>query len=115
VAFDFPRDAAHVRDEMAAAGLKVEQLVEGAVVFRYGSSEAVLDHLLKSGAGTAFYDALDPARREGLRREFIRLLAGRHRHSARVEVVHDYILCLARKPSFPRSKHSRRQVHRRLP
>jgi MoaA/NifB/PqqE/SkfB family radical SAM enzyme/SAM-dependent methyltransferase len=97
VAFDFPRDAGHVEVEMAAAGLKVEEVWESAVVFHYDSPEGVLDHLLKSGAGTAFYDAVDPQRREALTGEFLELLAARRSDATGYEVVHDYVACTAQK------------------
>jgi MoaA/NifB/PqqE/SkfB family radical SAM enzyme/protein-L-isoaspartate O-methyltransferase len=114
VAFDFPRDAQHVEAEMSAAGLRINQLWEGAVVFRYDSPEEVLEHLLKSGAGTAFYDAVDPARRQSLTDEFLRLLADRRQsstgyqvahdsgyqvaHDSGYQVAHDYVACIAEKP-----------------
>jgi hypothetical protein len=98
IAFDFPRDMDHVRSETERVGLEVEDLWEGTVVFRYGSAKAVLEHLLKSGAGTAFYDAVDRKRRDGLEREFLKRLAERQRPSpAEYEVVHDYVACIARK------------------
>jgi hypothetical protein len=99
VQFDFPRNMDHVRSETERVGLAVEKLWEGAVVFHYDSAEAVLEHLLKSGAGTAFYDAVDRKRRGGLEREFLKRLAERQRPSqAEFEVVHDYVACIARKP-----------------
>jgi MoaA/NifB/PqqE/SkfB family radical SAM enzyme/protein-L-isoaspartate O-methyltransferase len=98
VAFDFPRGVEHVRDEMAAARLDVEDLWDGVITFRYNSPQAVLDHLLKSGAGTAFYDAIDPHRRDALTDEFLGLLAQGKRGSGPFEVVHDYVACMARKP-----------------
>lgn len=97
VAFDFPRGAEHIRSEMAAAQLEVEGLWEGAITFRYHTAQDVLDHLLKSGAGTAFYDALDPARRDALTEEFLSLLAARKQGRGPFEVVHDYVACVARK------------------
>jgi len=63
VAFDFPRDKGHVETQLTAAGLEAESIREGAIVFRYRSAQEVLDHLLKSGAGTAFHDAVDANRR----------------------------------------------------
>ena len=101
VAFDFPRDDARVRAELADAGLAVAEIWDGAAVFRYDSPEAVLDHLLKSGAGTAFYDAIDPERRAALTDEFLRLLAERRRQPTHYEVRHDYIACIATKPPSP--------------
>ena len=98
VAFDFPRDARQVEAEVAAAGLRVKDLWEDAVVFRYQSPEEVLEHLLKSGAGTAFYDAIDPARRQSLTGEFLRLLVGGRQSPAGYQVTHDYVACIAEKP-----------------
>lgn len=98
VAFDFPRDMAHVRRAVTGAGLVVEDLWEGQIVFRYKSAAEVLEHLLKSGAGTAFYDAVDPAKRPFLEREFLRILGERHQGQPIIEVVHDYISCIAARP-----------------
>jgi len=98
VAFDFPRGPRHVAEEMAIAGLDVEALWDGAIAFRYDSAQAVLDHLLKSGAGTAFYDAIDPARRDALTDDFLALLAERRREPGPFKVVHDYVACIARRP-----------------
>jgi protein-L-isoaspartate O-methyltransferase len=97
VAFDFPRDGRHVRSELDAAGLEVAELWEGTVVFCYDRPEGVLEHLLKSGAGTAFYDAVDPGRREALMAEFVERLAERQKTPGRCEVRHDYVACLAAK------------------
>jgi protein-L-isoaspartate O-methyltransferase len=99
VAFDFPRDADHVQDELAAAGLTIEELWEGAAVFHYTSPEQVLEHLLKSGAGTAFYDAIDPDKRAVLRDGFLELLAARRRGSSDYQVSHEYVACVASKRS----------------
>ena len=64
--------------------------------FRYPGAEQVLEHLLKSGAGTAFHEAIAPSQRDGLTREFVRLLAARHRGQAQIAVVHEYIAGIAR-------------------
>ena len=98
VAFDFPRDLGHVQHEVESAELRVEHLWDGKITFRYASPEEVLEHLLKSGAGTAFYDAVDPTRRESLEQEFLQRLAGRHQGGPEYHVVHDYISCVAEKP-----------------
>lgn len=97
VAFDFPRDAAHVHAEMESAGLTTERLWEGSAVFTYETAQQVLDHLLKSGAGTAFYEALDPGKRPALTREFLKLLEARHRTPGPYTVSHDYVACIAAK------------------
>ena len=95
VAFDFPPDTKRLEHEMAAAGLTPEHIWEGIVEFRYDSPQAVLDHLLKSGAGTAFYDAIVPERRAELTDEFVRELAARHTGAAEFVVGHEYIACIA--------------------
>ncbi len=97
VAFDFPRDFDNVKTELAAAGLEAERLWDGYITFRYDSPEQVLDHLLKSGAGTAFYDAVDPVRRKALEQRFIDTLGARHKDKDKIKVVHDYIACIAKK------------------
>ena len=98
VAFDFPRDLNHVRGLLETAGLKIEQLWEDHIVFRYGSAEKVLEHLLKSGAGRAFYDAIDPARRNALTGRFLQRLTQRHKPGKEFEVCHEYVACVAGKP-----------------
>ena len=97
VAFDFPRDAARVEALLAEAGLADAEVWQGAVTFRYDSPEAVLDHLLKSGAGTAFYDAIDPERRDALTAEFLWLLAERNEGATGFAVTHDYVAAVARR------------------
>jgi hypothetical protein len=98
VAFDFPRDLAHVERETAVAGLVVEDLWEGAITFRYDTARGVLEHLLKSGAGTAFHDAVDPLRRDALTGEFLDIFAARHHGPEGYEVSHEYVACIAGKP-----------------
>ncbi len=98
VAFDFPRDVGHVQAGLAAAKLHIEELWEGAAVFHYPSAEGVLEHLLKSGAGTAFYEAICPDRRGSLTSDFIKLLADRNVCPTGYNVSHEYIACIARKP-----------------
>ena len=96
VAFDFPRDVRHLCGVVEGAGLAVEEAWEGAIVFRLAGAGAALEHLLKSGAGTAFHDALDPAQRDRLTRAFIQELAARHPEGW-IEVRHDFVGCIARR------------------
>ncbi len=96
VAFDFPRDRDHLRNALLEAGLTPERLWAGQITFRYGTPEKVLEHLLKSGAGTAFYDAVDPARRKALEQRFLDTLRARHTGATGYPVVHEYISCIAR-------------------
>ncbi len=95
VAFDFPKDLAQVERMLRTRGFEPEQLWEGSIEFRYRTAEEVLEHLLKSGAGTAFYDAVDPARREALEARFLAMLAKRHSKDEYFPVVHEYIACVA--------------------
>jgi MoaA/NifB/PqqE/SkfB family radical SAM enzyme/SAM-dependent methyltransferase len=98
VAFDFPRDGSQVEDELRAAGFEVSRLWEGAIVFPCPTAADVLEHLLKSGAGTAFHDAVDPRHRDRLTREFLRLMEERREGRDRFDVSHEYVACVARKP-----------------
>ncbi len=97
VRFDFPRDTGHIAGLLSGAGLEPGYLRDGAITFRYPTPADVLEHLLKSGAGTAYYEALDPVRRPGLEKRFFEILAARKRSAGPYEVVHDYIACIARK------------------
>ncbi len=97
VAFDFPRDMNHVSQQLLSAEFEVMHLWDGQIVFRYDTPEEVLEHLLKSGAGTAYYDAVDPKRRDHLEGEFLGAIAHRKGLRSKYEVVHDYICCIATK------------------
>jgi MoaA/NifB/PqqE/SkfB family radical SAM enzyme/SAM-dependent methyltransferase len=97
VAFDFPRDRDHVEGLLAQTGLTVEHLWEGTVSFPCQTPEQALEHLLKSGAGTAFYEAVVPHRREVLKQTFLEQLTQRTQGETGVRVDHDYIACIARK------------------
>lgn len=96
VAFDFPPDSGHLRRELAAAGFVADMLEEGAITFRYPAPRDVLVHLLKSGAGTAYYDALLPERRAEMEERFVRRLEERQGGRGPYEVVHDYFSVIAR-------------------
>ncbi|HUW59397.1 MAG TPA: radical SAM protein [Candidatus Bathyarchaeia archaeon] len=97
VAFDFPRDMEHLRTELLTAGLEAQHLWDGQITFHYDTPEEVLDHLLKSGAGTAFYDAVDPARRKTLEQRFLDTIRSRQGTARPYKVVHDYVSCIAEK------------------
>jgi len=97
VAFDFPRDISHTRDEVEDAGFDMKFIEENRITFQYKDPSEVLDHLLKSGAGTAFYDAVRPEVRGELEKRFIEKLADQNSHGQRYDVVHDYIMCIAEK------------------
>ncbi|MBI4679557.1 MAG: methyltransferase domain-containing protein [Elusimicrobia bacterium] len=93
VAFDFPTKE-RVASELKAAGLVCQELWEGAAVFRYPSPQAVLDHLLKSGAGTAFYNAVKADRRAGAAERFLQLLEESNEGKPEYEVSHDFVACV---------------------
>ena len=98
LAFDFPRDIDHVHQEITTAGMEILDLCDGKITFHYDTPEEVLQHLLKSGAGTAFYEAIDLNKRAALKKEFLKRLADRRRNSPTYDVSHDYFMCIARKP-----------------
>ena len=97
VAFDFPASAERVRSGLAAAGFEPEDLREGEVVFRYERAEEALEHLKKSGAGTAYWEALRPDTRDSLEARLIEELVERRGERKGYEIGHDYISCIARK------------------
>jgi MoaA/NifB/PqqE/SkfB family radical SAM enzyme/SAM-dependent methyltransferase len=97
VSFGFPRSADHVREQLQTAGLEPIDVWEGCCAFRYPSAERVLEHLLKSGAGTVFFEAIDRAKRDGLRREFLGLLREQRDSEDGFVVRHDYVACIAGK------------------
>ena len=95
VAFDFPRDINHVH-QLLSDEFKIMHLWDGKIVFRYDTPEEIMEHLLKSGAGTAYYDAIDPKRRDELQRRFVETIAQKN-PPAGYEVIHDYVCCIATK------------------
>jgi MoaA/NifB/PqqE/SkfB family radical SAM enzyme/SAM-dependent methyltransferase len=95
VRFDFPAAAQQLAEELAAAGFALSWGRTGEVRFACPGSRGVVEHLLKSGAGTAFHDAVDPARRGALMAEFERRLTQLHPTETTIDVVHDYIAVIA--------------------
>ncbi|HBT60862.1 MAG TPA: hypothetical protein DEB40_03855 [Elusimicrobia bacterium] len=94
VAFDFP-SRSRLEEELAAAGLRPDNLYEGQVVFTCSSPHDVLEHLLKSGAGTAYHNAVKPEHREQARNRFLELLQLGNTRRDRYEVRHDFFACVA--------------------
>ena len=103
VAFDFPSGPQQL-SILLRKYFEINDLWTGAAVFNYPTAEQVLEHLLKSGAGTAFYEAIDPARRPALTQRFLERLrqandAGETLREAggargQFRVVHDYVSCI---------------------
>jgi MoaA/NifB/PqqE/SkfB family radical SAM enzyme/SAM-dependent methyltransferase len=98
VAFDFPRNDGYVRTLLEETGFDVDSLSEGGVTFTCKTPDDVLAHLLKSGAGTAYYEAVDPARRDEQEQEFVSMLKDRHPSGGPFPVTHEYVVCIAHKP-----------------
>ncbi|MCP4453110.1 MAG: hypothetical protein GY809_16740 [Planctomycetes bacterium] len=94
VHLDFPNDVTHVRRLLEHAGFEIRHLWEGVVSFEYSTAAQALEHLLKSGAGTAYYEAVDPVRRHTLGQAFVNELSERTRDEAVVRVDHEYIACI---------------------
>jgi MoaA/NifB/PqqE/SkfB family radical SAM enzyme/SAM-dependent methyltransferase len=95
VHFDFPENKDHITRLLKDNAFIPERITGGRIVFPCGSPEDVLAHLLRSGAGTAFYDALDPDWRQSMEESFKQELMRRTRNGL-YNVVHDYIMCIAR-------------------
>jgi MoaA/NifB/PqqE/SkfB family radical SAM enzyme/SAM-dependent methyltransferase len=98
ISFDFPKDTGHLTEELEQARFHVRDIWEGQVIFRYDTAEDVLRHLLKSGAGTVFYEALDYRRRDDLKNDFLKRLIKRNKESTDYTVIHDYLACIAQRP-----------------
>lgn len=95
VSFDFPRDLSHLEEVVRDAGLEIVESWQDVAVFHYSSPRLVLDHLLKSGAGTVFYEAIRPERREELTTRFLQKIEERS-VSPDFDVRHEYVGCIAR-------------------
>ncbi|MDD3844939.1 MAG: radical SAM protein [Syntrophorhabdaceae bacterium] len=95
--FDFPEGRSQVERLLERTGLLPEEISESRIVFRCASPEGVLEHLIGSGAGTAFYDALDPVRRQDMEARFKKVLSGGGSGQGVYDVVHEFVLCVARK------------------
>jgi hypothetical protein len=95
VAFDFPRDGVHIRELLEGFDFEVQRVWEGEIAFRYQTPQEVLEHLLKSGAGTAFYEAVDAVQRPILERAFLERFAQRHPGASSFSVTHEYVSAIA--------------------
>ena len=60
--------------------------------------------------GTAYYEAIDPAKRAGLSQEFLEILRDRHRNHGEYQVVHDYVAGIARRPKQPGVRSQKTEV-----
>lgn len=97
VHFDFPPDLASLERHLRAAGLELVQAWPGQIVFPCGSATEAVEHLLHSGAGTAYQEAIRPSQRPELTRRFQEELARRHAGGP-VPVAHDYFSAIAVRP-----------------
>ena len=97
VDFDFPRDREHLEALFRSSGLEIHSFKEGQIVFPCQTSQDVLDHLLKSGAGTAYFNAVDPERRDVLMDQFRAYLQESKKDGEGFEVIHEYVSCVAGK------------------
>jgi SAM-dependent methyltransferase len=94
VHFDFPWDKHQVKRLLGETGFSIKHLWEGVVSFAYPTAQEALEHLLKSGAGTAYYDAVVPERREALEQAFVNKLEARTQDDDSVRVDHEYVACI---------------------
>lgn len=97
VDFDFPKDIPYTTNLLKEIGFTVKHVWDGQIIFQYESPDVVLEHLLKSGAGTAYYEAVDVKYRDALMEEFKLKLAAKHRSKGNYKVIHDYLGCIATK------------------
>jgi len=97
VQFGFPLDLDHLKREILKYDFTIDHLSDHTITFTYENGEQVLEHLLKSGAGTAFHDAINIEFRKTLEQEFITMITLRNKNKKNIRVTHDYIVCVASK------------------
>lgn len=97
VNFDFPRDREHLEELFSSSGLKLLNFAEDQIVFPCQTPQGVLDHLLRSGAGTAYFNAVDSERRDALTDQYLASLGERKKAGEGHEVIHEYVSCVVGK------------------
>jgi len=98
VFFEFPESPSDLEGMLSAAGFEAIEIEEGSLDFAFDFGREALEHLMLSGAGTAYYDAVDPAKREELKKRFVQIAGSRRGADGRCHVVHEYLSCVARRP-----------------
>jgi len=104
VDFDFPRDREHLEELFRCAGLEPRSYAEDQIVFPCRTPRDVLDHLLQSGAGTAYFNAVDPERRTALTDRFLTCLEEDQASGQSLDVAHEYVSCVVRRTGLPHSR-----------
>ena len=97
VSFDFPRNREHLEELFRSSGLEIHDFIEDQIVFPCRTPQDVLDHLLKSGAGTAYFNAIDPEKRDVLTDQFLACLGEGKETRKGYEVIHEYSSCVVKK------------------
>lgn len=98
VNFDFPRNREHLEELFRSTNLELHDFREGQIVFPCRTPPDVLDHLLNSGAGTAYFNAIDPEKRDLLTDKFLACLRERKEKIGEgYEVIHEYLSCIVKK------------------
>ncbi|MFA4986864.1 MAG: radical SAM protein [Candidatus Brocadiia bacterium] len=96
VDFDFPASGEYASLLLSEAGFNEVNCWEGSVDFDCDSPEEAIEHLLKSGAGTVYYEAVAKPDRDRLSVEFIKELRRRYPGGG-IKVTHDFVSCIAKR------------------
>ena len=96
VKLKFPLDGKETASELEEAGFEVEWIRQASFDFCCDTGQEVLDHVMKSGAGTTFYYSLRPDVREQMADRFIAKIESRYRDADRIRIGHDYVDVIAR-------------------
>lgn len=100
VDFDFPRNRKHLEELFRSSGLETHDFIEDQIVFPCMTPQNVLDHLLKSGAGTAYFNAIDPEKRGILIDKFLAGLEEGKETGKGYEVTHEYLSYVVKKRTY---------------
>ncbi|UCE24830.1 MAG: radical SAM protein [Candidatus Zixiibacteriota bacterium] len=92
VRMKFPCDDDDVRASLERAGFEARHLQSGTFTVVCRDGQEVLDHVMKSGAGSTFYHSIQQSHRERLTAEFIRRIDERFGGSGDIPIIHRYVV-----------------------
>ncbi|UCD64004.1 MAG: methyltransferase domain-containing protein [Candidatus Zixiibacteriota bacterium] len=92
VLLKFPQESGDVAASLAAAGFEIDYLYDGTFTVVCRDGRGVLDHVMKSGAGSTFYHAIEESQRGRLMEDFVRRVDERSGTSEGIPILHRYVV-----------------------